>query len=51
MSLLAVAIAIIVFNMGFLAGAFWVSAKEADHREDAMQNRSWHAGSDLRRSV
>lgn len=30
--------ALITFNIGFLAGAFWVSAKNADAREFAGQD-------------
>jgi hypothetical protein len=35
-----VLVGLVAFNVGFLVGAFWVSAKNADDREYRRQDRT-----------
>ena len=41
MSLLAIMSCMIVFSVGFVAGASWVSAKESDARDGENQDLAW----------
>ena len=40
MSVSAIVLGFILFNVGFIVGAFWVSAKESDGREYDRQDFS-----------
>lgn len=48
MDALMFVVALVAFNAGFLAGAFWVSAKDNDAREYARQNAARSARALLR---
>lgn len=37
--MLVALVALVTFNVGFLVGAFWVSAKNSDAREHERQDR------------
>jgi hypothetical protein len=37
-SVSAIVLGLILFNVGFIVGAFWVSAKESDDREYGRQD-------------